>query len=289
MNPALWGLTTALCWGGADFIARFTGRALGHRLALAGMLSVGVVVFSALVWRSGQPLNWDPGGAWLLLATGVGVMVATLLLYWGIARGPVTVVAPIVGAYPAVNVGLAVLAFGARPLAVQWLAMGGVMAGVLVVARCARQFEGEAGYDRAQLRTTVAIALGSALAFAFTVGAAQAAMQIYGELQTVWLARCISLAAILGLLAWRREAPRIGGRWLPLILIQGLLDGTAYLTLLLGSHGDGAAIVVVTASGFSAVTVVLAWLILREPMTALQWAGVILIILGVGVLSAFDY
>jgi len=31
-------------------------------------------------------------------------MGGTVLLYWGLARGPVTIVAPIVGAYPAINI-----------------------------------------------------------------------------------------------------------------------------------------------------------------------------------------
>src|SRR5688500_1595646 len=110
---ALWGLTTALCWGSADFIARFTGRALGHQVALFGMLSVGAVIMTLMVWIAGVPLVWTADGWWLIVLTGVGVMMATLLLYWGLVRGPVTVVAPIVGSYPAFNVALA-LSLGAR-------------------------------------------------------------------------------------------------------------------------------------------------------------------------------
>jgi len=39
------------------------------------------------------------------------------------------------------------------------------------------------------------------------------------------------------------------------------------------------------ASAFSAVTVLLAWLILRETMTWRHWSGIALIICGVAVLS----
>jgi hypothetical protein len=46
----------------------------------------------------------------------------------------------------------------------------------------------------AALRRTVMIALGSALAFALGLMAAQQAVPIYGELQTLWLTRLISLA-----------------------------------------------------------------------------------------------
>jgi drug/metabolite transporter (DMT)-like permease len=275
---------TALGWGSADFIARFTGRALGHEVALLGMLSVGAVVLSLLVWASGTPLVWHPAGLWLLVATGIGIMVATLLLYWGLARGPVTVVAPIVGSYPALNVVLA-LVLGVRPTALQWAAMAAVLAGVILVAAAARAFEDGTTYTRRDLRKTVRIALGSSVSFAFAVAAAQGATAVYGELQTVWAARWISLAAVALLLALRRRRPAIPGRWWPILALQGLLDGGAYLALVAGSEGPGSAITVVVASGFGAVTVLLARAFLREAMTWGQWAGVVLVVGGVAVLS----
>ena len=38
MNAVLGGILAALAWGSADFIARFTGAAVGHVNALFGML-----------------------------------------------------------------------------------------------------------------------------------------------------------------------------------------------------------------------------------------------------------
>jgi drug/metabolite transporter (DMT)-like permease len=283
---ALWGLTTALCWGSADFIARFTGRALGHRLALFGMLSVGAVAMTTVVWLADVALVWRLDGWWLIALTGLGVMVATLLLYMGLARGPVTVVAPIAGSYPAFNVALALL-LGARPSLVQWLAMIAVMAGVIVVAVSAGGNGTREEYARDHLRRTLAIALGASFAFALTVAAAQYAKPIYGEMQTVWMTRWVSLLGAAIVLAWNRAAPRIAMRWWPLLILQGLLDAGAYLALLAGSHGKDNAITAVVASTFSAVTVVLAWLILREPMTWPHWSGIALIVCAVAVLSVY--
>ncbi len=249
------------------------------------MLSVGAVVLTLVVWQAGIPLVWDPTGWWLVLTTGVGVMVATLLLYWGLARGPVTVVAPIVGSYPALNVALAVV-LGARPGLVQWIAMAVVMAGVLIVAASAESFAIHHDYSRDHLRRTTWIALASSFAFAVTIAAAQHATPIYGEFQTVWMARWISLLASALFLAWIRKPLRLPVRWWPWLVVQGLLDGGAYVALLAGSHGEGSEIAVVVASSFSAITVLLARLILREPMTWTQWGGIALIVGGVAVLSA---
>ena len=283
MSPALWGTLTALGWGSADFIARYTGRALGHETALFGMLSVSALALSLIVWQADVPWVADPGGWWLLLLTGVGVMGATLLLYWGLARGPVTVVAPIVGSYPAFNLALAVL-LGSRPTATQWTAMAVVMAGVFVVARTSRSFEAETEHGRAEMRKTIVIAVLSAIAFAAAIAAGQAAAEIYGELQTVFVARWISVAAILALfLLVRRAPPRVPGRWWPVLAVQGLLDGGAYVALFAASHLPKAEIAVVVAS---AVTVILARVILREAMTWPQWLGIAMIVAGAAALSA---
>jgi uncharacterized membrane protein len=281
---ALWGLTTALCWGSADFIARFTGRALGHQVALFGMLSVGAVVMTMIMWLAEIPLVWAAAGWWLIVLTGIGVMVATLLLYWGLARGPVTVVAPIVGSYPAFNVALALL-LGVRPTLVQWLAMIAVMAGVIVVAVSASAFEGRQAYASEYLRRTIVISLAASIGFALTVAGAQYAKPIYGELQTVWMARWVSLLGSVIVLAWGRTPAYLPLRWWPLLILQGLLDAGAYMALLAGSYGEGNEITAVVASTFSAVTVLLAWIILHERMTWRHWGGIALIICGVAVLS----
>jgi uncharacterized membrane protein len=42
----------------------------------------------------------------------------------------------------------------------------------------------------------------------------------------------------------------------------------------------------VVASSFAAVTVLLARFILKEPMSLAQWVGIVMIVIGVGALSA---
>ena len=285
MTPAFWGLMSAIAWGSADFIGGLASRAIGHRSVLLAMLGVGAVVLGVAIWLGGIPLVWAPGGWWLLLVSGTGVMAATLLLYQGLARGPITVVAPIVGTYPAFNVAFAV-ALGARPSTVAWAAMATVLAGVVTVTRSAADPTGPERPPPAELRRTVAMALAAALGFAVAVAAAQEAALTYGELPTIWLGRCVGVAACLALFVVRRERPRLPLRWWPYLALQGLCDGGAYLALLAGSHGPRATIAVVVASAFSAVTIVLARVFLREAMTWRQWLGIVAILAGVMVLSS---
>ncbi len=260
MNPALGGLLTATAWGTADFIAHYTGRALTTVVALFGMTLVSGLAFVVLVAVQGTELVWSGDGLWALLLGAVGILLGTLFLYWGLARGPVSVAGPIVSAYPAINLALAVVQ-GKVPELMEWFAMLAVMGGVALVGT---------------------------VGFAFGIAGAQEAAKSYGELQTVMAMRLIGILLLGGyFLLYTRRMPRIPMRWWPVLTLQGMLDGTAYVTLLLGSQGEDGVIAVVIASTFSAVTSVLARVILKEPMNWLQWGGIGGIVCGVATLSAY--
>lgn len=286
MSAGLYGLMAALGWGGADFIARFTGRAVGHQQALLGMLSISAIAMSLIIFLLDIPFVFVMSGWWLLVLTGVGTMVATLLLYWALARGPVTIVAPIVGSFPIFNVILAVC-MGSRPEIIQWLAMVAVFLGVWMVACASTHFESHPDYNRQHLRQTIIIALVSSLGFGITVAAAQAASPIYGELQTICIARWISLLCIALVFIYKQQVPIISLACWPLLGLQGFMDTGAYAALALSTQSENAELAVVTASGFSIVTVLLARYFLQERMSRAQWCGVIFIVAGVVVLSYY--
>ena len=65
----------------------------------------------------------------LPVLSGFGIAAATLLLYFGLATGPVTIVSPIAGSYPALVVGFEVVT-GFRPSLPQWCAMAVTLIGV---------------------------------------------------------------------------------------------------------------------------------------------------------------
>ena len=287
MGPATWGLMTAFGWGTADFIARFTGRAMGHVTALVGMLLISSLVMTGAALAMGIEFSWTWEGAELLLLAGFGVMAGTLLLYWGLSRGPVTIVAPIVGSYPAINLVISV-ALGVRPSAVQWALMLTVLLGVVVVSRASKSFEDGVEFTPQALRRTLLISLGAACGFAFGVLGLQEATPVYGEWQTVILSRWLSFAFAAAFLLFQvRGVPAVPLAWSPVLLVQGLLDGGAYLALVYGGDKIDGALTIVVASSFSAITVVLARFILREAMTWTQWSGIALIVGGVVALASY--
>jgi drug/metabolite transporter (DMT)-like permease len=282
MSEVLFGLITAACWGCADFMARFTGRAMGPDVALSGMLLASAVLLTLLAIATSAPLTGSLAGWHLILATGIGVMTATLLLYAGLARGPIGLVAPIVGAYPAFSI-LIGLAAGIIPTGLQWIALLAVMAGVAVVARGAPEPAEDVTGD---LRVTLLIALLAALAFALAISAGQAAARVHGELTVTAAARWVSVVAAFGWLLIRGRPVVVPAGWRWPVAAQGTLDGLAYLALFAAAHGPGSVVAAVVASSFAAVTVLLARFILKEPIALAQWAGIAMIVIGVGALSA---
>lgn len=288
MNPALWGGLSALSLGSSDFAARFSSRALGADVVYFSVLCVGSVMLSAWVLVAGATLVWDGSGIWLLIINGVSTAVMTTLLYLALSRGPVSVVAPIVAAYPVLVVAFWV-ALGAQPSAVQWLALTATIAGAIIVARTGRRLQQGGASEGREFHITLGIAGAACLTHAVMVVAGQSAVPIYGELQTLWLGRLIGLGFMIALFAVRRTVPTAPLGWWPFLIGQGCLDAGGYLFLFAGSHGEGREIAAVTASAFGVVTTVLARFVLRESIAAWQWGGIALVFVGIAVLSAPDH
>ncbi len=287
MPPALWGSLTALGWGSADFLSRFTGGRLGVLTALAGMMGSSFLLLSLYAWQSGMVIALPERGWPALLGAAAGIVVGTLLLYWGLVRGPISLVAPIVGAYPVWNLAIAI-AEGVAPSLTQWLAMVAVIGGVAVVARLGGGADAKAEAAPGGVPATVVIALASSLSLALGIASAHTAGPLFGELQLLLAIRLFGTLLTLTLLALMPRVRRpVPWRWWPVLGLQGLLDAGAYLALFAGSRSaEGAHSALVVASAFAAVTVVLAWAILRERIVAGQWLAILVIVIGVGVLTA---
>ncbi|HXV23235.1 MAG TPA: DMT family transporter [Alphaproteobacteria bacterium] len=282
MISALLGLASALGLGTADFMARFSARALGATLTYAVVLLIGALGTTVLILVTGTELMWSPYGCGVAVLHGISVAVMCILLYEGIARGPVAVVAPIVATHPVPVLAVNVL-MGVRPSAVQWAAMAIVIVGGVLISRHAIS-EVEPAEAKAN-RTTLLIALGACLAYVAIVLTGQAATPIIGELQTMWIGRWSGLAFIALVLIVQGARLRVPLNWWPFVGLQGGLDSLGYLAFLAGANSVAPHVTMVVASAFSVVTVLLAWVIIKEQITRMQWTAIALIALGTAILS----
>ena len=98
---------------------------------------------------------------------------------------------------------------------------------------------------------------------------------VIGGIAPVWLIRLTTFATLTLLvvpLKQNVQVPR--GRVWWFIAGAGLLDTAAYVSFTVGLTAGQVAIIGVIASLFSAVTVLLAWIFIREKLQWSQWLGV---------------
>jgi drug/metabolite transporter (DMT)-like permease len=286
-TPALLGLAAALTWGLHDFIGRFSARAIGQTNTTFGVMLAGLVALTVILLAgTGLPAIAPDRSLVLALVAGIAYAAATLFLFTGYRIGSMSVVSPLAGSYPALNVAFNV-AMGSRPDGWAWAGMGAVLAGSLVVALATAEHEKTGHIGEGLSARVVAVSLAAALCFALGVGAGQAAAAASGALEATWLARIGAVATVAGVLFIPRLRAPAPFRWWPAVAVMGLLDTTAMVCVFKAGEMPSPEIAAVTGASFGGIVSLLGWIVLKEPVGALQWFGIGLIMAGAGVLTAW--
>ncbi|SFD92947.1 DMT family transporter [Roseivivax sediminis] len=280
MSSLGFGLIAAFCWGLHDIAIRYLSRTVPLLGALFVVLIAGAVFQGgALVLRAGD-LALGPEALVLSALSGATFLVASIGLYFAFERGPVRLVSPIIGAYPLLS--LVFEAMQGRPVGSgQIVAVLCVIAGVAVVAMLSDRSDG----TDPPRGPTILLALMSGAGFASTFKLGQMAAEIDGELPTTLAARTIAVTLLAAFLLWRRAPVWPGRRALLPLMAMGALDGVALLSVISAATLAHPQLAAVAASMFGLFTIVLAWGLLSERMTAGQWAGCLVAFLGIGYLA----
>ncbi|HEY2109081.1 MAG TPA: DMT family transporter [Candidatus Acidoferrales bacterium] len=303
------GLTGAVCWGGADFAARFASRRVGAYRTLFFMQFFGFVALSVYLkfrggFFEGVALGWHP---WAL-ATLAGVinMVASLSLYYSFQIGVMSIVAPVSSAYPALTVALAI-ASGERITALRGVGLAVTLVGVILAATTFTPSAANpvdeglanetAGKESAAKETTaketahlskgvvwaLLAALGFGVLFWFLGFYVVPAV---GPTISVWVIRLTSFSVLAAAAFPTRQSLKLpSGRVWWLLAAVGFLDTAAFVANNAGLSTGQVSVVSVLASLYGAVTVLFAWIFLREKLERTQWLGIILIFAGIVLVS----
>ena len=104
--------------------------------------------------------------------------------------------------------------------------------------------------------------------------------------ETVWLGRIFGLLTIGLIYLWRSPSAPLPLRWLPLLALMGCLDVAALAALTAAGNLPSPEFTTVVSSAFGAITVILARVFLKEPISLVQLGGIVLIFGGVASLAA---
>jgi drug/metabolite transporter (DMT)-like permease len=274
-------LGASLSWGCSDFLAGLKSRALPVLAVLAVSQPAGLALVTvALLVRGGEA----PGAseaAWAAAGGAVGVL-ALSAFYRGLAAGAMSVIAPVSGTAAAVPLAFG-LARGERPSALQAAGVAVAIVGVVLASR----EPAENALAGSRLAAGFGFAVLSALGFGFFFVAVDIAGE--GGASALWVTlvlRTASFALVLAaVLAVRPRLPRRPGT-VGALLAVGALDMSANVSFAAASTRGLVSVVSVLASLYPVVVVLLARIVLKERISRLQEAGVVLVLAGVALISA---
>jgi drug/metabolite transporter (DMT)-like permease len=263
----LFGLTSALIWGGADFCGGLASRKTkAYQAVLFGEAAGLVLLLVAALFFGEPPLSWS---SWLMctIAGGMGVL-GLLLFFQAMAKGQMSVAAPVSAlsaTFLPVIVGSQLEGFPG------WLTFSG-FALALVAIWFISQPDGGPKSLRIRL-ADLALPLAAGAAFGLYYVLVEQGSQDHLLWPLISARSAGTLTMLLYTLVGRKQFLPQGKAW-PFIILNGLLDVTGNGLFILAGQSGRMDVAAVLVSLYPASTVLLAGLFLHERLNRLQIVGV---------------
>ncbi len=272
--PIFFGLGAAILWGAADFAGGLgSRRASVYRVVLTGEW-VGLLVLLPLPFIFHNPL---PSGRDLLLAGLASVcgVVGITLLYRALAEGQMSVAAPVSGLLAAVIPMLYSAATEGFP---GFLKFGGFLLALISIWLVS---SAEGIGKTLKLRWAV---LRLPVLAAITFGAYFVLMHAATRQSTYWpliSARTAGVITLVVYILFTRQSWTPPPKVWPLAALCGVLDVSANAMYVLAGQAGRLDVAAVLGSLYPGMTVLLAWLLLKEHLTRPQTVGVLLALIAI--------
>lgn len=265
MATVAFGLVAAVTWGSGDF----AGGLLARRAPVLGVVMVsqvvGTVLALAIAVGRGETMPLASDVPWSI-AAGLTGGIGIVALYRGLAVGRMGVVAPVTGVLAAaipVVFGVAVEGLPSQ------LVVVGIGLAIVAVVLVSRVDDGRSGPTGLGLAVLSGVAIGG-----FGVAISQvSAGHAFGPLTIMRTSEALLVGAIIlaGRQAWRTDR-----RLLPAMAGVGVLDMAGNAGFILAVQAGSLAIAAILSSLYPVTTVVLATVVLREPVTRSHAIGIAL-------------
>jgi drug/metabolite transporter (DMT)-like permease len=228
----------------------------------------------------------------MLHAAGSGVLnvIGLWLLYFALARGPVSIASPVMSSFTVMVVALNA-ATGAVITPVQIVATCLVFLGIAMLPNADRKMTAPQQYSPEHQRKTALIAFIAAFTITFRMFLAQESADSMGAFSSVLVMRLASLAVVaILLLGYLVQAhgtgknrifwPRGGWIWFALVA-QAIFEMLAIGSFLYGSEQGSRVGAAVGFAPFSVVSALIAWLVFKEQISARRMIWILVVALGV--------
>jgi drug/metabolite transporter (DMT)-like permease len=270
-------LASAASWGVSDFLGGLTSRRLPVLAVLAVSQPAGLVLIGIVILTFGaDPISADKLA--IAALAGAASLGGLWAFYAAMAMGTVSVVAPIasLGVVVPVAVGLA---RGDAPAAIQLVGLVPAIAGVVILSY--EEHPEHSGVARRAIVLAVLAGLGFGI---FFTGLDLAAADRPG-----WAVMAVRVGGVatvaVALLISRPRLAAVSGSVMVLLTI-GFFDVLANGLFAVASTKGVLPVVAVGGSMYPAFTIALAHGVLGERLARIQWAGVVLALVGVALIAA---
>jgi drug/metabolite transporter (DMT)-like permease len=297
-------LAAAVLYGTADFLGGVASRRASALAVMAVTMPAGAVVVLAAALAgatfAGGILPATSFGAWQgmawAVAGGVAGAVGLAAFYTGFARAPMSVVAPISALVSTVLPVAVAIVGGMRPGPSVIAGAAACLAAIVLVSAHSDDPENQppdsAGAGGRGRSATVR-GLGYGIVAGMSFGLFFLFLKNAGHSAVLWpvaVQRVTGSALALAVIAvarirplWRGEVNR---RLLAIALISGMVDAAANVCYILATRAGEFGLAVVLTSLYPGATVLLARVVLRERMRALQQVGLVLAAAGIVLVTA---
>ncbi|MDK2826036.1 MAG: hypothetical protein PWQ63_1409 [Methanolobus sp.] len=271
LSIAIFGLAAALCWGAGDFSGGVATKRNGVMIVAIISQLIGLILLTAaaIAFSENIPPNNDfLWGAVAGLCGGAGL----LALYHALSVEKMGIVAPVTAVWSAVIP----MAFGmiteGLPTISQLTGFAFAFAGVWLISRD----ENSQKIELERIKLPLIAGTGFGL-FMILIDQVQSS-GIFWPLVGVRVATIPTFIIV----AYYSKKLRIPGiKYLPLILLVGLLDTGGNVFYVLAAKTGRLDIAAILTSLYPAVTVLLAWVLLKERLKSRQWIGVFAVLIAV--------
>lgn len=278
MHTIFFGLLSALTWGASDFTGGMVSRRTGALRAVLFAEAFGLAVLLGIVAIFGEPLIHLKDFLWSALAGTVGSL-GLLFLYHALATGQMSLAAPVSAVTAAALPILAGSFLAGLPQPATLLGFLLALPAIWLIS------QSQSGSSSQPLRLAglglpLLSGLGFGLYFIFMNQGSQEAL-----LWPMIASRAAGTITIALILSFKRE------RWLPqstlwpLFLLNACLDVGGNAFFILAGQAGRLDVAAVLGSLYPALTVLLAWLLLRERIAPRQLLGILVALVAIALMT----
>jgi drug/metabolite transporter (DMT)-like permease len=258
----LLGVGASACWAVANVAVQRSGRRVGAVRALLWAQLASLPLLAALLPFDARVEAFGAAQALELLGAGTAALVAYVCMFYAFEHAKLTTAVPLMSGWSVIAAVLSLVWLHERVRPTQLLGGAAVVVGALVVSRFALVDEPRAarpGRPR-WLLASVAAAVGFGVLIP-TLGRLVASLGTAGAIGLVYVTE-IALGLPLAWL-WRVSLAPPRGAWLA-VATAGLFEASGFMCIAIAARHAPLALVSPLSSLAGSITVVYAWIVLRE-------------------------